>query len=111
MEATSRAVSIPVPEPDLLTQVLRQGAQRMLAQAIEVEAVEWTERHSHVRDEQGHRQVVRNGYLPERKLVTGLGEIPGSTASCRSPAGRAARTLSPRRFCRRICESPRALTS
>jgi hypothetical protein len=45
MEATSRAVSIPVPEPDLLTQVLRQGAQRMLAQAIEGEAAEWIEPH------------------------------------------------------------------
>jgi transposase-like protein len=75
MEATSRAVSIPVPEQDLLTQVLRQGAQRMLAQAIEGEVAEWIDQHSHVRDEQGHRQVVRNGYLPERKLITGLGEI------------------------------------
>jgi len=47
----------------------------MLAQAIEGEVAEWIEQHRHVRDEQGHCQVVRNGYLPERKLVTGLGEI------------------------------------
>lgn len=47
----------------------------MLAQAIEGEVAEWIEQHSHVRDEQGHRQVVRNGYLPERKVITGLGAI------------------------------------
>ena len=75
MEATSRAVSLPVPERDLLTHVLRQGARKMLAQAIESEVAEWIDGHSHVCDEQGRRQVVRNGYLPERKIVTGLGEI------------------------------------
>ena len=75
MEASSRAVSIPVPEQDMLTQVLRQGAQRMLAQAIEGEVAEWIEQHSHVRDDQGRRQVVRNGYLPERDLVTGVGPL------------------------------------
>lgn len=75
MEATSPTVSIPAPERDLLTHVLRQGAQKMLAQAIESEVAEWIDAHSQVRDEQGRRQVVRNGYLPERKIITGLGEI------------------------------------
>lgn len=75
MEATSSAVSIPVPARDALTQVLRHGAQQMLAQAIESEVAEWIDAHSQVRDEQGRRQVVRNGYLPERKIVTSLGEI------------------------------------
>ena len=75
MEATLSAGTIPVPEQDLLTQVLRQGAQKMLAQAIESEVAEWIDQHRHVCDEQGRRQVVRNGYLPERKIVTGLGEI------------------------------------
>src|SRR3569832_1608307 len=75
MEATSQAVSIPVPQKDLLTHVLRQGAQKMLAQAIESEVAGWIDAHSQVRDEQGRRQVVRNGYLPERKIGTGRGEI------------------------------------
>jgi putative transposase len=60
---------------DFLQEILRQGAQRMLAQAIEAEAAEWVGRHQHVTDEQGRRQVVRNGYLPERKIVTGVGEL------------------------------------
>ena len=47
----------------------------MLAQAIEAEVAEWIEQHAHVTDEQGRRQVVRNGRLPERKIVTGVGEV------------------------------------
>jgi transposase-like protein len=47
----------------------------LLAQAIEGEVAEWIDGHQHVTDAAGRRQVVRNGYLPERKLVTGLGEV------------------------------------
>ncbi|HEU4678564.1 MAG TPA: IS256 family transposase [Terrimicrobiaceae bacterium] len=60
---------------DSLQEILRQGAQTMLTQAIEAEVAEWIEQHRHVTDQRGRRQVVRNGYLPERKLVTGVGEI------------------------------------
>jgi putative transposase len=60
---------------DSLHEILRQGAQTMLTQAIEAEVAEWIEQHQHVTDQRGRRQVVRNGYLPERKLVTGVGEI------------------------------------
>ena len=31
--------------------------------------------HSHRRDEDGHRQVVCNGHLPQRSIQTGLGDI------------------------------------
>ena len=75
-EGTTQTVSLSSGTPsDVLTEILREGAQRMLATAIEAEAADWIERHSHVLDEKGHRQVVRNGYLPERKITTGLGEI------------------------------------
>jgi transposase-like protein len=58
-----------------LTIVLREGAQRMLAVAVVAEADRWIEeRKGHV-DEHGHRQVVRNGYLPERTIQTGVGRI------------------------------------
>jgi transposase-like protein len=60
---------------DSLYEILRQGAQTMLTQAIEAEVAEWIEQHQHVTDQRGRRQVVRNGYLPERKLVTGVGEV------------------------------------
>jgi putative transposase len=58
-----------------LHEVLRRGAQQLLAQAIEAEVAEWIDQHQHLTDQQGRRQVVRNGYLPERKIVTGVGEV------------------------------------
>ena len=47
----------------------------LLAQAIEAEVAQWIDEHRHVTNDAGCRQVVRNGYLPERKLVTGVGEV------------------------------------
>jgi len=61
---------------DVLTELLREGAQQMLATAVEAEVAEWIEGHAHLRDGNGHRQVVRNGYLPERNITTGVGHIP-----------------------------------
>jgi putative transposase len=74
---------IPFPAPtvclhsphDSLTPLLREGAQRMLAQAIDAEVADYIERHAHERDAAGHRQVVRNGYKDEREIQTGIGPI------------------------------------
>ena len=60
---------------DVLTEILREGAQAMLTTAIEAEVAEWIEGHEHLQDERGHRQVVRNGYLPERSITTGIGPV------------------------------------
>jgi len=60
---------------DTLTPILREGAQRMLAQAIEAEVADYIERHAHQRDVVGHRQVVRNGHKDEREIQTGIGPI------------------------------------
>jgi putative transposase len=67
---------VPLPNAqDILTDVLRQGAQQLLAQAIDAEVADWIDRHQHCRDDHGHRQVVRNGHLPERTITTGLGPV------------------------------------
>jgi transposase-like protein len=47
----------------------------MLAVAIEAEVETWLGGHRHLVDEDGHRLVVRNGYLPERTLLSGLGPV------------------------------------
>ena len=47
----------------------------MLADMIQQEVEDWLAQRAHLRDEQGRRQVVRNGYLPERKITTGVGPI------------------------------------
>ena len=72
----SNAGHAATPAPaDPLTEVLRHGAQRLLAQAVEVEVEQWIADHAHLLDEHGHRQVVRNGYAQPRQVVTGLGPI------------------------------------
>lgn len=60
---------------DAMTEILRAGAQKMLATAIQEEVQEWLAQRAHLRDKQGRRQVVRNGFLPAREIVTGLGRI------------------------------------
>jgi transposase-like protein len=60
---------------DVLQEILQAGARKMLVTAIENEVAEYIEKHAHLTDENGHRQVVRNGSMPERKLVTGVGQI------------------------------------
>jgi len=60
---------------DVLTEVLRQGAQQLLARAVEEEVATYLRERAHVTDEQGRQAVVRNGYLPERSILTGLGPV------------------------------------
>jgi putative transposase len=68
--------ALPVPQgKDVLGEVLRVGAQKLLAQAIDTEVAEWIDQHRHVHDLEGHRQVVRNGSMPARTITTGVGPI------------------------------------
>ena len=60
---------------DALTEILREGAQQMLAQAIENEVAEYLTRHADQRDADGRRLVVRNGHLPPREIQTGVGLV------------------------------------
>ncbi len=60
---------------DPLTAVLRAGARRLLAQAVEMEATAFIEAHSHLSDGAGRRRVVRHGHLPEREIQTGIGVV------------------------------------
>jgi transposase-like protein len=74
---TDTVVSIqqPTATKDTLTEVLREGAQKLLAEAVQAEVGSFLEQYKELRDEQGHQRVVRNGYLPEREIQTGLGGI------------------------------------
>jgi transposase-like protein len=73
---STERVDCPARSPrDALTEVLREGAQQMLAVAILAEAEAYVEAHRHVLDGNGRRQVVHNGYLPERAILTGLGQV------------------------------------
>lgn len=56
--------------------MIRRGARELLQMAVECEVSEFLSQYSTETDEQGRRRVVRNGYLPERSIQTGIGEVP-----------------------------------
>jgi transposase-like protein len=58
-----------------LDELVRHGAQQMLQSAIEMEVDDFLAQHAQRRDAAGRRQVVRNGYLPSRELLTGAGRL------------------------------------
>ena len=61
---------------DPLTSVLREGARRLLAQAVEAEAEAFL---AAMRDERladGRARLVRHGHGPERTIQTGIGPVP-----------------------------------
>jgi len=74
-ENNESVATIPVPSRDVLRGILRDGAQRLLAQAIEAEVDDWIERHGGAKNDRGHQLVVRNGHHPTRTLVTGVGPV------------------------------------
>ena len=59
----------------VLEEIVRAGARRMLQVALEGEVADFVEQFSDMVNEEGRRMVVRNGYLPERDLVSGIGPI------------------------------------
>jgi putative transposase len=58
-----------------LDEIARQGARRMLAQALEAEVDAYIEAASDQRDERGHALVVRNGRAREREILCGAGAV------------------------------------
>lgn len=60
---------------DALSELLREGAQRLLKQAVAAEVEELVASYAEKRDERGRAAVVRNGYLPEREVLTAIGPV------------------------------------
>lgn len=61
--------------PSILDEIVREGARRMLAAALEAEVDCYIEAHTDERDERGRRLVVRNGHAEGRSITTGAGPI------------------------------------
>ena len=82
-----RNPGVPLSVADALTEVLRRGAKELLQQAVEVEVAAAIAQFAELKDEQGRQRVVRNGYLPERSIQTGLGEVVVRAPRVRDRAG------------------------
>lgn len=72
---------------DSLTQLLREGARQLLAQAVEAELESFLARHSTRKMEDRRKTVVRNGYLPERTIQTGIGDVAIKVPKIRDRSG------------------------
>jgi transposase-like protein len=77
---TSSSSVVPLRQPDEiddpLTAVLRSGARRLLAQAVEAEAEAFLAAMKPLRLADGRERIVRHGYGPERQVQTGIGPVP-----------------------------------
>jgi len=59
----------------LLDEIVRDGAQQMLAAALRAEVAGYVAAHAGEVDDQGRRLVVRNGYHDARKVTTAAGAV------------------------------------
>ncbi|MGE6607866.1 IS256 family transposase, partial [Halomonas sp. NPDC076908] len=75
-DSTLRALSQPEPQvTDPLHELLRRGARDLIAKAVEAELATFLAQYADQRLDDGRQAVVRNGYLPERTVQTGIGDV------------------------------------
>jgi putative transposase len=72
---------------DELSDLVRAGAQRIIRQAVEAELTAFLQQHAGAQDTAGRRAVVRNGYQPEREVLTGIGPVKVRLPKTRDRAG------------------------
>lgn len=71
-----KEVATPVAQViDPLTELLRNGARDLIRQAVEAELGRMLSDYEDLKLVDGRQAVVRNGYLPERTLQTGMGDV------------------------------------
>jgi putative transposase len=85
MNTDTKVVRLRQPDEidDPLTDVLRAGARRLLAQAIELEADAFLADMRNLKLPDGRARLVRHGHGPEREIQTGIGPVPVSRVRIR----------------------------
>jgi transposase-like protein len=73
---------------DPLTEILRLGARKLIQQVVEAELQELLGRYADRRTTDGRAGVIRNGYLPERELQTGVGPVTVRIPKVRARSGK-----------------------
>ena len=72
---------------DALTELLKTGAQELIATAVEAELVSYLAQFTGLRTDAGHAAVVRNGHHPARPFQTGIGPVSVRIPKVRSKDG------------------------
>lgn len=60
---------------EIIRKTAQEGARQLLQQALVAEVEQHLEQHSDVRSEDDRQALVRNGYVPERTIMTGVGPV------------------------------------
>ena len=110
-KSTTNSIQGQMPEVVLsLDELAREGAQRMIAEALQLEAEMYAQKLRHLRDANGHALVVRNGKARPRKVRLGAGviEITAPRVDDRRSDQRFTSDTVRARSCRRICVDPLA---
>ena len=91
-DSTLQALSQPEPQvADPLHELLRRGARDLIAKAVEAELATFLAQYTDQRLDDGRQAVVRNGYLPERMVQTGVGDVSVKVPKVRDRSGGGAR--------------------
>jgi|TARA_B100002003_G_C14118231_1_gene537800 transposase-like protein len=77
----------PVEDEDFLTTLLRQGAKDLISKAVQAELAGFLAEYQDAVDEQRRQSVVRNGYLPAREIMTGIGTVDIKVPKTRDKSG------------------------
>lgn len=72
---------------DPLVELLRSGARELISRAVEEELGVFLEQQAGRRETDGRLAVVRNGYQPERALLTGMGPVRVQVPKVRDRSG------------------------
>lgn len=87
-DSTLQAVTQPdTSATDPLHELLRKGARDLIAKAVEAELSTFLEQYADKTLEDGRHAVVRNGYLPERTVQTGIGDVEIKVPRTRDRSG------------------------
>lgn len=82
-----KAVETPAYLVDPLSELVRQGARELIRKAVEAELSEMLTEYKEVKLPDGRQAIVRNGYLPERTIQTGIGEVAVQVPKVRDRSG------------------------
>ena len=86
MAENNKVVELNNQPKDPLNALLKQGARDLLAKAVQAELAAFLDEYASL-EVDGKQAIVRNGYLPERTIQTGLGELDIKVPKTRDRSG------------------------
>lgn len=86
-DSTIVSFTNPAQPRDELSELLREGASRLIKAAVQAELSEFLARYEGRVTAEGQRAIVRNGYHPEREILTGLGAVSVHAPRTRDRSG------------------------